>query len=765
MIGKLALVVLAIGFLTGRAWCLAPELGTAFETSGSVVRVRMAMNLDGVYARDHEIEKYGPDEIAAERSVTRDAVDYINEANRELEIPGLNMDAMLKGGNRIEIAVVDNATSKPIGEYTIHGVVLGHHRYRFFTNSMPDNDEISKEQLKQIINDGKFKMIDTMIEIGRLESLKVKDRDGRCAFEKLGKLDVQFQVLADGYAVGKAVVKIPDQKSLTVRLVRNGNIRGQLLGIDGAPLKQTTIKLNLIAKYRDGFDYHTNTSDDGSFELSNIKPDRYEFEIPSIPGHYAEIDDKIREVAYPERFVKNHEGSDPDFLSRRWEELGASPWPLPPPINPIRLKPGQQLDMGTIRLQQAPVLELRIVGQDGSPMADFPFELNYPAGDPKMKTDHEGKARVVLAGWKAGDEGIVLAPEASNKYREKRYHDYRDYVLTHSDQDLYEVSQRYDISGESKSYEELTAEQKAKLHEQYEKSRKERREENAKENAKPDHPNYAVFTARPGETCKVLLVYKPMEDALSPRFFFRDSMTGKPVPSCRGIIGFDHNDIYTLSSFDYEIKHIYHRAWENDARFFQSADQTGHITIAGLTMPARFLESEQHYHDQKNKGLAGPRQPFSRMTIDAPGYARQKFEVDTEQLCAGKELVFDLEPEARVTGRVLIGDKREPLTPQSLKAFLKKCGKWSDKLGESWSYSLPALVRIQFGEHWSDNDDQRFNGNGFSRIDKDGRFEVRGLKPQDNWSLIIETEPLPKYHRPNMTLKPGINDLGDIWIK
>ncbi|MEN6627293.1 MAG: hypothetical protein ABFD69_13800 [Candidatus Sumerlaeia bacterium] len=702
---------------------------------------------------------YGIDDIETSRSVDAKLVSEINQKNKTIGWTGapLNPAAILHGGNSISIAVFDEQTSRPITDYVIHGVVLGRRAWP---------DELDHEcAFEDRSNAKKYtKFHEEAVGIGRLESKKIHDPAGKCGYDQLGKLEVEFQVCADDHVTSGVAVKIPDDgTSLTICLTQSATIRGRVLGLDGEPAKNLTIEVKYDGRrsfWHTGYDYAARTGDDGSFMLA-VQPDDYALNFPEIPRSNSEIDDVIRK-----RVRAEAEASGRDWTSeernRREAELTSEPLVVPPATDRIHLAPGQKIDLGTLSIKKAPVVEVRLIGPDGQPMANYPFEILYT----RFRTDSEGNARLALAGCSKPGEAALFAPEAlGNRYQAKRLKAPKrtpDPILTMSDKEYYDKtssSPMFNPGNELPAkFDDLTVEQRQSFHEQYEKERGEIRERIAAEAARPDHPNYQIFKLQPGETSKVTLVFKQPPGASNPRLLIRDRATGKPVEKFRGVVAINRSVDRELLDFDYQLKWLnYH--WV-DSWLFQSADLSGRVSLTGVTLPETLLREPRVLAET-------PHEPSSpvHVVIDAPGYARQSFDLTVDKLQSGDELVFDLEPEASVTGRLVIAGTGEPLTKDTLKAYLIGKNQWNKKIEDGLKYSFLG-VRLEnncLEGRYLNSDRQHFAFSEYGRIGDDGRFEIHGLRPDDKWGVRIEIDGLPKISS-IVTLKPGANDLGDFKI-
>lgn len=730
---------------------------------------------------------YEPSDLAASREVNERVVTEINKTNKELagkKASVLDGAAMLNGANRFSITVLDDKTRRPITEYVIHGVIVGRQADRYFPGGIP----MWPGGLEKLIKEGKFKLVDKVVGIGRLESKQVKDAAGRCLYEGLGRLEVEFQIWAKGYVPLGLQVKIPDAgASATVKLIAAGSLRGRMLDIDGAPLQQAKIELNYPDEHEGNHTWYRceiKTGADGSFLFPDLPPDQYILRFPELPGSSSDIVEKIDDRLREEARQNPAHALEPPERARRRAELLAKPCPQLPHVEGIAVQAGQNIDLGAIRLERAPILELQIVGQDCSPLVNFPFEIAYPGQEGydypyRSRTDDAGKACIALPGWRPGPDAVIFTPEAmKEKFQTKRRKtETRPVIyLTHSDKEIFEQAQsswhaeRVDEDGKEipKKWDAFTAEQKAEYHETYEKERSDGRKRAAAADARPDHPNYELFTPRNGQVSKVRLVFHPPQGTMNPRLVFRDKSNGQPIPEFRGVISFGGIIHFLLTDFDWGL-----RSMDKRDRLFRSADRSGRVTLSNLTLPPGFLAMEQRYLESLNPKVnfekrSGDIQGRTVLVIEAPGYVRQVFEVRTAQLSAGADLTFDLEPEARVVGRVMIGETGEPLNKETLKALLVREMKWTERLAQFWpnlrAFRVCLENKMVNGDPWLSRDLHHYADFGFGEIGSDGRFEVHGIRPHDQWGLVVQATEIPEYSRTGLTLKPGLNDLGDIRV-
>lgn len=645
----------------------------------------------------------------------------------------------LSGRNRYTIKVIDARTKKPIPEFVIHAIVnrAGAEKLDLFSDS-----------------------------ISHLESNKISDPGGACTYEKLGSLRVEFQVIAKGYAPNFKIAQIFSSGSATIELQPAASVTGRIVDAQTSrPVDGLAVALAFPAErakkhytYAAGelsSEYSTRTDADGRFHFENIPADRYQPYLPDLHESLKSVTDDLHNEAMRQKYSRTQ------FEKERDETLSTN-FPIVPSLSALALKERANIDLGMIRLDRAPVVTIEFWSKALGPLPYFPFEIVYFSGSTqlaqqwKSTTGGDGRTTVTLVGWRPGMDVAIYSPEFQPQiYRTKALADrHPDPLEGFSDKSFYEEEYRnsqFNSERWPELYQELKAsEQKAKFRKAVEKRRKEIRDEAARLAALPEHPACAMITPKAGGKFSVRIDCKPTTAQLDLHFVFRDKTTSAPIGRVSGIVS-------TGSGSGLRPQFLYQGGFESTLhagldgwRIFRSSDPSGRVELPALTLEDNVLQASSE------------RQACLMLFAEAPGYARQMFELPLAMIRSGKPLAFELEPEARVRGRVVMADTGQPPTSQTLLAL-------SRRLDPSQSVShlnIAVFLANESIEAQLGRPDAlpHFNVYGQTQVGRDGRFEIGGIRARDGWWLKLAAGfAMPTYAR-KLALKPGDNDIGEIRI-
>lgn len=683
--------------------------------------------------------------------------DWLKRANEDIRKYGgaepLNPQRMLFGPHRQPFVVLDARTSAPVRDYVIHGVIQA--RYRAESNFIYGNEP--KPRIEDKIDD-----------IGLLESKRIRDPGGACLYGDLGPMAAVFQVWAKGYLPETAEVKIPGPgDAVVIKLTPGGAVTGRLVDDAGKPLPGVKLSLG----YRDGSEishyqrqYAAASDAQGRFRFEALPSDRYILEFPGIFEKFERGDGSVG-------------GTDQeraDFAQRLSRQLNA-PYPIVPALPDVVIKDSGAVDLGTIRLERAPRLELEVLRDGKTPLRDFPFEIAYVdrykiTKNLISRTNAEGRTSLTLAGWRPGMDAIVFLPGAMDElYQVKKLADrWPDPRATFNAADYYRTI--YDLTDEDRhnhsterhkfffnqsmlpfsfgirhwpqAYEDLDASERRYFQNIFENDMKDMRKMAVDAAARPEHPNYLIFTPRAGEVSRIKMDYRPTPDAVDLRLVFCDQNTSEPLAGVEGFLDEGQcskpGKTFTFGRFAF--------------RPFRASDRAGRAVIPGVTLSAG-MRDQQAKLEEGRRQEANPtalaedeRNAALTLIFWAPGYAPDGITIPVEQLRAGKELTLGLEREARVRGRLVLATTGEPLTTPTLQKL------------------APALTREGYPR--TRIPEPVINLNWESPfLQTDGVFEFEGLHPSDGLTLTVKTDGiLPDFIRRGLTLKTGMNDLGEIAV-
>lgn len=696
----------------------------------------------------------------------------------------LSRDAVLNGPYAIALTVLDDKTLRPVAAYTIHGDLVAE-----ATVLKPEvvNGQEGEPQLAQ-----------QRVATGHLESQRVKNAEGVCRYERLGRMTAEFEVHAPGYLPKKQEAQIPGGgASAIIRLTPAGALKGRLVDAatgEGVRGWKILVTYSGITKYlHHESQYETVTDAAGRFLVENLPRDSYQINFPDPAVSLNGL--KGRAGAQANR--AGHASPTAPFdnqacLKAYYEKLG-QPCLVPPRLGWLEVREGAVLDLGTLRLERAPTLELEIDDEGGTPLAGFPFEVGFFKGtnvltNEKLKTDDAGRARLALAGWNEGLEGIVWAQsDLGATYVEKKIIARQpDPLATYSDRDWYRILGNYrtlptDPVGwravlmsiyssintpnrpgvEEWRYNGLTPQDREEFLNKLE-AFKPAFLKYAAENPLPDHPNYELFTPRAGQVSRVRLNYKPVESDLDLMLRFIDKRTRAPVAGFQGVVGLKGNE--TPSILESGAYAVYDRASDDTLRMFQSAGGSGQAVVPSLFTSKTRQAAPRTSSDETTVVMIEKDWPV-RLIVEAPGYCRQMFDVPLEQARAGQELTFELEGAARVKGRVALLNGA-PLTSATIKKLLTDVGRWDRSAEEEWARRRTFTIDFKdevAEEKKSPEDAEPHRITSFKiTIGGDGGFERDGLPPGGQWRYEIRAGLLPRNYQENLGLRPGLNDLGEI---
>ncbi len=650
-------------------------------------------------------------------------------------------NARLSGPNRIALHVVDARTKRPVPDYVVHALV---------TRAGADKLDLFADS------------------ISHLESKEISDAGGVCVYDKLGSLRVEFQVIAQGYVPNFKMAQIPATKTVTIELQPAGAIAGRI--VDAAtsrPLADFPLAIAFPFEHEkrhwswatgDRFfdSYRALTDAAGRFRFEHLPADRYQPCFPDLNDSLRSVTDDLRLKALGDRDSRRH------FEQERDATLGGV-FPIEPSLPAVVLAEQRTIDIGTIRIEREPVLEIEFYSKGRGPLPLFPFEIVYLSGPTrfthtwKSTTAAQGRTTVTLVGWKPGMDVLVCSPDYQPQvYRAQAYLDrHPDPLDRFSEKSFYEEEYRNTLGSSGRwpeRYENLKdPAQKAKFRKAVEQRRKEIREDAARIAALPDHPACAVVTPQPGQKLSLKIDCKPTTAQLDLHLVFRDKASRAPIGALSGAVS-------TGNLPDLRPHFLYRGGFEDSPmddlsgwRLFRASDPTGRVELPALTLL-----------DSVPSGPAGPR-PCLLLCAEASGYARQMFELPVAMLRSGKTLAFDLEPEARVRGRVVMDGTGLPPTSATLFALSRRLDP-ARVGGELHVGVVMANEAIDGGDLSRPGVLPHFNVYAGASVGADGRFEIGGLRPRDGWWLKLSVEDwMPKVAL-RIDLKPGLNDVGDIRI-
>ena len=748
-----------------------------------------AIQSEGVDIPSPRVEfRANPKEMITRRSIDDSTLKLVNDAGGAQGAGRtLNPRLMLSGPNALMLTVLDDKTLRPIADGVVHA---------------------------DIVVQAGARGGNAFVAIGRLES-KRTGAAGTCRYEGLGWLDVRLEVHAKGYLPQYQRVGIPGAGgSAIVRLVPGATVKGRFVD-DATGIPAENIRIEI---FRNGNNsaYHDDSNEAGEFAIDGLPAGRYRVTFPALENQFQLENEHAH---FHARVAGAKDGQlDPDaYQDALAEALAESHWLVPQP-GTIDIQGSGESDLGTIRLQKTPVLDLQVTYEGAAPLSTFPFEVKYykgvrDAGGTGFKTDGDGRARLALAGWRPGMTVAVYLPAlGAGTYQPKRlFGRLADPQATLSEEDWYKLLLGFGYTANTlagvppssemdpgildanvdpslmapslvptPTYDALTSDQRAAFHLHFEKNRQEYEAFRLRRIALPDHPNYAFFTPAPGEVHPLKMSYKPTAGEMDLILNVRDKASGAPLARFTGVFCERADFLDSALGGNNTTMDLMLSSSSGDRRTFRAIDATGQILLPALKFSEDFLKNEKAVKENRSVPNGPPPEALKKITtpgilVDAPGYVRQLFTFSADELRAAKELTLELEPAATVRGRVVLAGSGEPLTSATLREVLRRAGRWSDameRLGD------PSALQATVGFDQEASQDRSAAKPGAEPVKQDpnyprklrvsigagGLFELDGLRTNAPWTLRVETSALPQLKRDGITLRPGLNDLGVIEV-
>jgi len=374
-------------------------------------------------------------------------------------------------------------------------------------------------------------------------------------------------------------------------------------------------------------------------------------------------------------------------------------------IEPFRVEESQVLDLGEIPLFPVPRLNLEIVNEKQIPLAGFPFMMKIRRNNQTYDS----------CAFKTNENGKHTVP-----------------LIGFQKGDLVEiyVPEDYDYCY---------------------------RLEDTQNSELPVHPNARILKPVPGQQLDVRMTYHPLEEDFFLDLVVRDKSTGKPVPEYMCVISRSTGFISGFFTMD---ETNLKRSIQNDQQdilLFQCRNDSGSISTGAIPLADDCSTWNQQSEEIMKIGIG----------IIAPGYVRQVFEIPLNNAFFGKILLLEIEPEAVVSGRLVLMGTDQSFTTETVKAFLSHTLP-EDELVEylrSIEESIEVIIVNETYEeiekfHFMRHFENEYN----TRVNQRGEFIFRNLRPHNKWFLHVCAYGFPQYLERNIDLKPGMNDLGDIPI-
>jgi hypothetical protein len=256
-------------------------------------------------------------------------------------------------------------------------------------------------------------------------------------------------------------------------------------------------------------------------------------------------------------------------------------------------------------------------------------------------------------------------------------------------------------------------------------------------------------------------------ETLSLKFAFRDIRTKNPISNASGLIkNYPGNTI--APDFYFSLKK---EPYNN--MFLFSGDDTGQAVMPPFELNPEFHEREKLREQAKARGteqhqLKSLEDDFNLgVVVEAPGYAIQSFALPLTLARSEKVLYFDLEPEARVRGRVLMAETGLPPTRSDLKNLIAKVSRQTKQTTPAFRVSPDPYVYLS-NNSLSFSESPHYLTIRRVPVGNDGQFEVEGLHPSEQWALRVGFEET-NYNHPEfpqtiqtLDIKEGVNNLGDL---
>lgn len=648
------------------------------------------------------------------------------------------------------LLIQDAQSGRPITNYIAHAIVRSIQTSCSLAQSLTQLRKMSRQTDLQTSSSLPQDPEDEWY-IGALEDKQVSDPRGQCRYEKLPPMEARFVVCARGYLPEMADASIRTDGGMTViKLARAGEVSGRVVkAATGQPIgglsleivreednrsSPSAAKLDPSRPPEPAFkqlrtpgglplfsSYDTKTDANGRFVLPCLHPGRYKFEL----------DDRIEAIVYVRRDAgeKLRRGPDhlltlslPEIEHKIDDAMTSGSWAwLCPTLEPIQVEADRKIDLGAIALRHIPTLELTLTKKgERRPPAYFPFELELLEGGKSkqltgsIQTDANGRARIPLIGFEPGMKLAIYLPA--------------------------KMAKRYHLDGP-----ELDESQVGRL-----------------------HPNAQIVEPKPDETARVRMAYKPQPGDLDLRLRFRNKTSGAVVRGVKGLIAEQADHCWGWLYADHilqEWTYIYYLQPCELAEFNWPLQEAGGNKSVFRALNLTLSEAKQQAEREKK-----PEGENLYLFASAPGYLSQAFTFPLARARAGKELTFDLAPEAIVRGRMVCADTGEPLTSATLRAMVQRAGRLDahrNEVGKQWGedFSISRLLlKSRRPNRLADEIARRETvaSTRDAQLAPDGRFEFRSVNPEDDWALSIIAIALHDNERPIKRLSPGVNDLGDI---
>ncbi len=683
------------------------------------------------------------DDWNEERKFYEEALEAYRESNKDNPA---YVTPKLRGNHQIGIMVVDADTSDPVSDYVIHGNL--HPASRRARNGIG-------------------------INIGRLESQSVSANDGICVYKHLPECAIVFDVIADDYLREKVTLSVPHQgEAARIELKKPRSVTARLLdGKTGEPVEGVTM---IFDGYNE-FEVNGVSDSEGKIKVNRLGPKKY---LPRWRGFFGSVSQVIDQARAEVSKSGGRSGEELRKLNEAAinaalrEDYGIEPQGIEVDFTATE---EIEIDLGDILIDSAPRLALQIVDENAKPLSGFPFELWTDHQLALFLTDKNGRAELPIVGWKKGKDLALYVPGT----RSEIYSPIEVSRKTAGPRPKFDAAaaRQRNLVAIGKNGKKLTAAELEIIESQV------RREwvEYESEIASEPHPNQFIFHPKVGENLDEKIVYRATSYDVMLKFNLRDTITKQPIKSAEGIITSNSSNVSQfMMSYPRNMSQSLIQGGSDVNVFTVAADEVNSATgpIEVLMPPSTdFIRSELRIAAMREAGSDGSEIERERQyatlkaAIAAPGYAIQAFVIPLQLARSGKVMNFDLEPEAVVTGQFVIGDDFAPLTTETLRRFIEshKDGNTTQTLDKEMlnQTTFRSLIVRLLNDNMEEGMN-RFSGSlhsrniGHSPLDADGRFKIGGLRPHDQWAMILEVPALPKFQRRDLKLVAGVNDMGRI---
>jgi hypothetical protein len=604
------------------------------------------------------------------------------------------------GEKNIGIKVIDSDTKKSVENYEIFVTFI----YKFKAEN----------------TNFKRKFPGKIIYLGHLKSKKVNDHEGMCEYENLPGGSYLITIFSDKYLPVKKIVNTENIEGFViVELEIESVLKGKIVDADtNTPLKNMPVQLE-CGKYNTVgyYDKSIETDKKGCFEFKGLAEGDYIFSLGDSSDSIKLITNSLKnEVMEKYRDKIDENDFSIDEIKRKINKNLRDGFRRDYYIHPYRsiitVKSCEIKDVGTIKMEKVPSIEIDVVDQEGNSLIEFPVEVNYGKGpfidiDNKYKTDHNGKLFLPLIDFIQDTPVMIFVPE-----RLERIYNIADDTAPRLD---------YENFADGLKLENIAKE----------------RERLKKYAESGNHPNSRVIYPKPGENVKVKIKYKPVKGFYNARIKILDKDTSKPIPDFDILVSDDDTSIRFFLSEHIQLK--LHSLIGNNVndRYLKSIDNTGTLRIPGL-----------------NYNFTGT----MMIAVETQGYAKQSFEIPVEKVLRNDEIVLELEQVAEIFGRIINRNTGKPFN------FTVPENKKRQYRNRKPVIIIEVINRMLKGEYDPSKRNPQFNERFFCEVKKDGTFTIKNLMPHDKWTLKANVPNLPPYVKNNISIEPGKNDLGDILI-